>query len=308
MRYFLKIFTVLGDVWLVYWLASLLAFFIWNHQLAAQRIYLAKQNQLGPDIAPDEANDKPIRKKQKQQKQRSFRYIFSSDFGFLLGFNGRRFIDSAEMHLAMLQPSYKSGSSLRYGFSGTLNFGMSWFIGSISNFSSSRAGPNDRPILFYRWKLGFTLRNMFSVGKTSLTYFNQKASTDNFYNQQDFRIFYAFQPVITINYMITPVWELQFFTGPSFNMNIYQKSFEEFLLFGQHEIYIIDENFADSPSIDVFSLGAVAGVSLARYFYSTFSAGISTQFVLNVSPYQGPYAWDYNLGNFVFALFFQLSL
>ena len=328
MKYFGKILPTLqicNRIWLAYLHASLWVILFWNHTLVAQEIAWPqewaqdsakqnfKQSRLGSDVAQDK-NDKPKKKQQKQRKQRSFRYILSSDLGFLLGFNGRKFLDSARLYFLALQSPYRNGSYLRYGFSGTLNFGMSWFIGPVSNFSGSQskssqsAGPDKKQILFYRWKLGFGLRNMFSMGKTSVTHFNQEDSTDNFYNQQDFRVFYAFQPVITGSYMITPVWELQFFTGPSFNINIYQKSFEEFLLVRQRIIYTISESFTDSPSMDVFSLGVVAGTSLSRYFYPNFSAGISTQFVLNVSPYRGPYAWDYNLGNFVFALYLQLSL
>ena len=278
----------------------------------------------------------------KLRTEHRFRYVFSSDLGFLLGLNGPQFRDEISKYSKRLGAYYQDGGPLRYGFSATLNLGLVWPMGMGMGMGMGMAqktrgnaagrGPQEFQVHLgeaplpwiqrepedsnrHKWSLGVHLRNMISVGETNQTYHSvERGSLMNFFNQKDFRLSYALQPVGSLSLLFTPLWELQFFAGPSLNFNLYnqyrEEREEEWL--GRRKkigpLLVRSISTEESTHLDVFSLGAVAGMSLAKYFYSFLAAGISTQFVLNVSPYKGPQAGRYSLGQFVFALYVQVSL
>ena len=236
---------------------------------------------------------------------RSFRYIVSSDLGFLVGVNGNGLHSLASSYLSKISPYGQLGNILRYGFSGTLNIGLSKLLGKQKFNSQPTNGQLQNQ---HKWSFGFQLRNMFSFGINSLTYFEIDHSVSNLYNQEDLRIFYAFQPTLTSAYMFTPLWEMKFYLGPSININFYHEFVEELFLVGLPSDSSKKIETEDSESMDVFSLGVSFGVSLARYFSEFLSLGISTHFVLNNSPQRGKNAGKYYLGQVTLALYLQLSL
>ena len=228
----------------------------------------------------------------KLKTEHRLRYVFSSDLGFLLGLNGPQFRDKISQYSELLGSYYQEGSPLRYGFSATLNLGLVWPMGMARKTRGKAAGRGpqefqadlgEAPVPWiqrepeasnrHKWSLGFHLRNMISVGETNQTYLSvEKGSRMNFFNQKDFRLSYALQPVGSFSLLFTPLWELQFFAGPSLNFNLYnqyREEREEEWLATSKKIGILQVrsiSTEESTHLDVFSLGAVAG----RFFGQVF--------------------------------------